>query len=471
MAVSVNGLGSGLDITSIVNSLMAVEALPQQQLKSTQSAQEQLMGVLRGINTKAAALATLATKAGKPSAANLLTATSSVQTVTATATSAASPGSLDLTVTRVARTQLDVTGAMSAWPSDGSGNAARLTFVDSTGATTEVAPESTSLDDVVSAVNASGGPVRALKVSAGTDGSGTPLYRLQLTAAQSGAKGAFTAYEGSAADVTAGTATDLMSRAGSAVVSNAQDAQVTLYAGTAAEQVVSSSTNTFTDLLPGVSVTTTPAAVGTSATITVASDATAISKQASDLVTSVNDVLGAIAANASVKTTTSSSGTSGAVGGSLTGDSTMRSVAAAITDAVYRPTADGRSPSEIGIVIQRDGTFSFDQAKLSAALAADGAGTRAALEEISSRVGAAATNASAPASGSITQLIAGRQSIVNDLSTRVAGWDQRLADRRTALLAIYNAMDTALGTLKSQQTWLTSQIAGLPTISSNSNSK
>ena len=37
MAVSVNGLGSGLDITSIVNSLMAVEALPQQQLKQTQT--------------------------------------------------------------------------------------------------------------------------------------------------------------------------------------------------------------------------------------------------------------------------------------------------------------------------------------------------------------------------------------------------------------------------------------------------
>ncbi|GAA5025400.1 flagellar filament capping protein FliD [Terrabacter aeriphilus] len=468
MAVSVNGLGSGLDITSIVNSLMAVEALPQQQLKSTQSQQEQLMGVLRGLNTKAAALATLATKTGKPNAANLLTATSSAQNVTATATGAASPGAIDVLVSQVARTQLAVTAPMSAWPADGAGSAARLTFVDSTGATTEVAPKSTSLDDVVSAVNASGGPVRALKVSAGTDGSGTPLYRLQLTAAQGGAKGAFTAYEGSAAEVTAGTATDLMSRAGSAVVSTAQDAKVTLYAGTAAEQVVSSSTNTFTDLLPGVSVTTTPAAVGTSATITVASDAAGISKQANDLVTAVNDLLGTIAANSSVRTTTSSSGTSGASGGALTGNSTMRSVAASITDAVYRPTANGRSPSELGIAIQRDGTIAFDQAKFSAALAADGAGTRAALEEISSRVGAAATSASAPASGSISQLIAGRQSIVNDLSSRVAGWDQRLADRRTALFKMYNAMDTALGTLKSQQTWLTSQIAGLPTTSSNS---
>jgi flagellar hook-associated protein 2 len=55
--------------------------------------------------------------------------------------------------------------------------------------------------------------------------------------------------------------------------------------------------------------------------------------------------------------------------------------------------------------------------------------------------------------------------VSDDLGARIATWDQRLADRRTALLAIYNAMDTALGTLKSQQSWLTSQIAGLPSFS------
>jgi flagellar hook-associated protein 2 len=124
--------------------------------------------------------------------------------------------------------------------------------------------------------------------------------------------------------------------------------------------------------------------------------------------------------------------------------------------------SNGRSPSELGIVIQRDGTFTFDEAKFTAALAADPSGTQATLQEIAGRVATAAREASAPASGSLTQLIAGRQSVVNDLSTRIGGWDLRLADRQTALFAIYNSMDVALGTLKSQQAWLTSQIAGLP---------
>jgi flagellar hook-associated protein 2 len=466
VAVSVNGLGSGLDITSIVNSLMAVEALPQQQLTQAKSQQEALMGVLRGLNTKAAALATLAGKVAAPNAFNLLTATSSTTGVTATAGGAATTGAFNVTVTQLARTQVDVTAPMGSWPTSG-GAAATLTLVDASGATTEITPASSSLDDVVAAVNASGGPARALKVAAGTDSGGAPLDRRQLTSTRSGAAGAFVAYQGTAADVTAGTATDLMGSPGSAVVAPAQDARALLYAGTAAEQVVTSPTSTFTDLLPGVSVTATAAGVGTATTITVTGDTAGVTKQASDLVTSVNDLLGAISAGTRVTTTSGSSGVSSAKGGLLTGDVTVRAIAAAVTDAAYRPTSDGRSPSVIGIVVQRDGTFSFDQDRLGAALATDPAGTRAALTEIAGRVADAARKASAPTTGTISQLVAGRQSVSDDLGARIAGWDQRLADRRTALLAIYNAMDTALGTLKSQQSWLTSQIAGLPSFSQN----
>ncbi|GAA2483503.1 flagellar filament capping protein FliD [Terrabacter carboxydivorans] len=466
MAVSVNGLGSGLDITSIVNSLMAVEALPQQQLKQAQSQQQSLMTVLRGLNTKAAALATLGGKVAAPNALNLLSAASSTTGITARAGTTATAGTFDLTVTQLARTQVDVTAPLGAWPTAG-GSPATLTLVDASGASTEVTPASTSIDDVVAAVNSSGGPARALKVAAGTDAKGAPLYRLQLTSTRSGAAGAFSAYEGTAAQVSAGTATDLMSSPGAAVVAPAQDAKALLYAGTAAEQVVTSASSTFADVVPGVSVTATAAGVGTATTITVTGDNAGIAKQANDLITSVNDLLGAIGAATKVTTTSGSSGVSAATGGLLTGDVTVRAIAAAVTDAAYRPMSNGRSPSEIGIVIQRDGTFSFDQDKLTAALAADPTGTRSALAEIAGRVTTAATNASAPASGTITQLIAGRQSMSDDLGTRIASWDQRLADRRTAVLAMYNAMDTALGTLKSQQSWLTSQIAGLPTFSQN----
>lgn len=469
--ISINGLGSGLDITSIINSLMQIEALPQQQLEQTQSNDQSIISALQTLNSKASSLTDLATNMSNPGALNLFTATSSNTAVTATAGTTATAGAFTVQFNQAAQTQVDVTAAMATWPTDSTGAPSALTFVDSTGKQTQITPASTSLDDVVSAINAAGGPATAMKVAAGTDASGNPLYRLQLTAAQSGAAGSFTVYQGTSSDVAAGTATDLMSQSGAAVVTTAQDASATLYAGTAAQQTVTSSSNTFTNLLPGVNVTETAAAVGTSATITVASDNAAITKQANDLVTSVNDLLGNISDNTKVTTTINSTGGSSASGGLFTGDSTVRSITDAITDALYLPTSNGHSPSDLGISIQQDGTFTFDSTKLTAALAADPSGTQSALQEIAARVATAAKNASDPVTGSITQLISGRQAEVADLATQISDWDTRLADRKATLTALYNAMDTTMGSLKSQQSWLTSQIAGLPTYSSSSSSK
>ncbi|WP_136612046.1 flagellar filament capping protein FliD [Sinomonas albida] len=470
MAISINGLGSGLDLTSIINSLMAVEALPQQQLKQTQAGDQSMISVLQTLNGKASALSDLASKASAPGALNLFTATTSNSAVTATAGPTATAGTFSLTFNQLAQTQVDVTSAMRTWPTDSTGAPAALTLVDSTGKQTQITPASTSLDDVVSAINASGGPAKAMKISAGTDASGNPLCRLQLTATQSGAAGAFKVYQGTGAQVTGGTATDLMAQPGAAVVTAAQDASATLYAGTAAAQTITSSTNTFTNVVPGVNLTAASGAVGGNVTVTVAADNAGITKQANDLVASVNDLLSNISDNTKVTTTINSTGGSSATGGLFTGDSTVGSISDSITNALYLPTSSGHSPSEFGISIQQDGSFTFDSAKFGAALAADPAGTESALQEIAGRVATAAKNASDPVTGSVTALIAGRQSEVSDLASQISDWDSRLADRKAALTALYNAMDTSLGALKSQQSWLTSQIAGLPGAPSSSSS-
>ncbi|MDP5226350.1 MULTISPECIES: flagellar filament capping protein FliD [Arthrobacter] len=469
--LSMNGLGSGLDITSMVNALVQVEGLPQQQLQQTRRTDQSLITNLQVLNSKASALATLGQNMSMPSALNLFTATTDSSAATASAGTGAAPGTFSVRFDQAAQNQVDVSAAMSTWPADPSGAPAALTLVDSTGKQTQLTPASTSLDDVVTAINAAGGPATAMKVAAGKDASGNPLYRLQLTATGSGAAGAFQAHQGTPAQLSAGTATDLMAQPGAAMVTAAQDAKATLYAGTAAQQTIASSTNTFTDIVPGVNVTATAAAVGTSVSVTVAGDNAGIEKQAGSFISSVNDLLAYISQNTAVTTTINAGGGSSASGGMFTGDSTIRSVQSAITDAVYMPTSNGKSPSELGIGILQDGSFQFDQSRLDSAMAADPKGTIASLQEISARVAAAAKNASAPVTGSISSLISGRQADAADLTARISDWDTRLADRKAALTALFNAMDTSLGTLKAQQSWLTSQIAGLPAYSSSSSSK
>jgi flagellar hook-associated protein 2 len=464
VGTSIDGVASGLNTTSMIDAQMAVEALPQQQLQSKVATDQSTINALNSLNTRLTVLNSLASATSAPGATNLFTATTNSPAVTATASTSASAGSIDMTVTQLSSTKIGVTQALTAWPTDASGNPAHLTLVDKTGKATEITPASTSLDDVVKAVNAAGGGATAVKVPAG---NGT--YRLQLTSSTSGAAGDFQAYQGTAADVTAGTATDLFAAPTAAIVKPAADAQAVLYGGTAAQQTITSSTNTFSDVLPGVAVTAT-AVSSSPVTITVASDTAGISKKASDLVSSVNDLLGYIATSSAVSTTTNSAGVASAQGGIFTGNSSVRAVSDAVTAAVVAPV-NGKSPSDYGIVIQKDGTFTFDSGKFSSAMAADPAGTQSALSQIATRVASAATNASDPVNGSIPQLIKGQQSEVSGLNSQIADWTTRLADRRAALKAVYTNMEVVLGNMKAQSSWLSSQISSLPTSSSSSSGK
>lgn len=455
MGSSIDGLASGLNTTGIIDSLMSVEALPQTQLKTKLASDQTMISTLQSFNTKLAAMRDLATGDSGANALNLFTATTTSPSLSATVTATATAGSIDVTVTQLAQTQVDVTAAMTSWPTDGSGAPAHLTLVDSTGKQTEITPASTSLDDVVTAINAASGPARAVKVPAG---NGT--YRLQLTAAASGSAGAFSVYQGTAAQVSAGTATDLMADPAAAVVKAAQDAKATLYAGTPAAQTITSGTNTFTGLLPGVSVTATAVTAGP-VTVNVASDTAGITKKAGDLVASVNDVLGFVSMYSAVNTTSGTNGITATTGGIFTGNGSVRAINDQVLSALSMPV-NGQSPSAYGINITKDGDFTFDSAKLATALATDPAGTQAALQTIASRVADTAKAATDPVSGSVTGLIKGQQSEVSDLGNQISDWDQRLADRRAALKSVYTNMEVLLGGLQSQSSWLTGQLASLP---------
>jgi flagellar hook-associated protein 2 len=79
------------------------------------------------------------------------------------------------------------------------------------------------------------------------------------------------------------------------------------------------------------------------------------------------------------------------------------------------------------------------------------------------RLNMAASAAVAFGSGSITTAISGKQSQIHDLDSQIAGWDDRLASREALLKTHYANLETALGKLKDQSTWLAGQLAGLPT--------
>jgi len=454
MSMAIDGLVSGLDTTSLINSLMRLEAVPQSQLQSKVAASTSFISALRGLNSSVSNLGTLATKTAKDGAFDLYSATSSSTAATVTASATASAGQIDIVVDQLAQRQVSVSDAVSAWPSDS------FSITSAAGVRTDITATSTSLDDVVTAVNKAGAGVTAVKVAAGTDAGGVPVYRVQFTATDTGTAAGFTVANG---DGSGDPAND--TSANLTPVRVAQDAQVTLWAGTAAAQSVTSSTNTFADLLPGVSVTATKASVDP-VSITVARNDAAISTMASDLVSGVNGVLALISTKSAVVNSTNSAGVAVLSSGPFTGDSTVRGINQRVLTAASAPV-DGHSPSEYGISITKTGTMEFDATKFAAALKADPVRTKAAVQEIAARVAEAATNASDKYDGQITARITGQESVVKDLGNQITDWDRRLASRRATLERTYSGLEVQLSKMNAQSAWLTSQLAALPTSTSN----
>ncbi|WBM80095.1 flagellar filament capping protein FliD [Cryobacterium breve] len=460
MTNAIDGLVSGLDTTTLINSLMTVEAQPQALLKASVAKSQTLISALQGLNGQVAALATLATTTAKPTSLDLYSSTSSSPTVTTALSPGAAAGQLDVVVGALARNQVGVSAAMTAWPA----TPAVLTIV-ANGVSTEISAASTSLDDMATAVNAAGTGVTATKVASGVDAGGTAQFRLQFTGNSTGAANAFTVYQGTKAEVTAATAPNLLTATGAAVIRTAGDASVTLWAGTAATQTITSGTNTFSNLLPGVAITVSAESTAP-VTIKVARDDAQISSVASGLVSSLNGIFATISTQTVVTNSTNAAGAAVMSPGVFTGNSSVRDVSQKLLSAASSPI-NGHSPSEYGISITKTGTMEFDAAKFATALAKDPTTVKAAVQEIATRVAAAATAVSDKYTGQLTGQITGQQTSVKNMSTRIDAWDVSLATRRATLQSTYTALEVSLSALKAQSTWLTAQVAGLPSSSTS----
>lgn len=453
MGMGIDGLASGLNTTDIINALIAAESRPQALMKVKVVNDTALVTALQALNTKFAALTTQAQGLSKPGGLDKYQVLSSSDAIAATLSASAKATSLDLAVNKLAQAHTIVSAPMVEWPE----TPAVMTFVKADGTKTEVTAASASLDDMAYAINQSGAGISAVKVASGVDPAGVPQFRLQLTSKDTGVANSFTAHQGTAADVDASTATDLLSASGSAVLRAGQDAEVTLWAGTAAEQKITSSSNTFTSLAPGVDITVKKLSADP-VTVSVTRDTAAVTASAKELASAVNVILGSILTQSTVTPGTGKDGNSTVTAGIFMGQSAVSAAKTKLFNAVAAPI-NGNSPAAIGINTTKNGDLSFDEDAFAAAYAKDPIGVEKTLATMAGRVADASKSIADPYDGTLTQSVKGRQSVVDDLNSQIVNWDSRLANRRATLQAVYTNLEVQMSKMQSQQTWLTAQIS------------
>lgn len=431
-AFSISGLSSGIDTTSLISQLMTVAAQPQTALKNQLSTEQSVISAYQALNTKLTAFQAAADAVNQASTWTSTKATSSNPAVVASTTSAATAGSsTTFDVIQLATAQISTlsaaTGTVVANPQNG------IDVVDSAGTTHHLSLADGTVDSVATAVNNAGLGLRAAVVN--TD-SGQVL---QFTATTTGSAGAFTI--------------NGLDNAPQTLVA-AQNAKIAVGNPAAGGYSVSSSSNTFTNAIPGVTFSV--GAVATGVTVSVGSDAGAISDKVKALVAAANDVLSTL-------------GTDTGKGAILEGNYQINAITQRVLATVSHGDASGNSFSALGVQLTSTGTFAFDANAFASAYAADPAKTQTSLAgSLASSLSSLASNAS---TGTVSPLISSGTSHVSDLNKQISAWDTRLADQQTSLQKKYTAMEVALQKLQSTSTWLASTLGALSNTTSSSTSK
>jgi flagellar hook-associated protein 2 len=429
-AFSISGLSSGIDTASLISQLMTVAAQPQTQLKNQLSVQQNVLTAYQAVNTKLTALQAAADAVKQASTWAATKAVSSSTAVIASTTSAAATGSATtFDVIRMAAAQISTvaaTGTVVASPPNG------IDVVDSAGLTHHLALADGSPASVATAVNNAALGIRASVVN--TDSG--PL--LQFTSVSTGAAGAFSI-----------NGLDTAPR----TLVAAQDARIAVGDPAAGGYTVSSSSNTFNNVIPGVTFSI--GAVASGVTVAVSSDASAISDKVKALVDATNAALSEL-------------GKDTGKGAVLESNYQVNSITDSVLSSISHGDAAGASFASVGVQLTSTGTLAFDATAFAAAYAADPAKARASVAtSLADTLSALAMRSS---TSTLSPLINSGTSHVGELNKQIADWDTRLNDQRVAMQTKYTAMEVALQKLQSTSSYLTSALSAL-TASQSASSK
>lgn len=446
---SVDGLVSGLDTTAIVKQLIALEARPQTLAKERLNKFASQNTAIADLKTKFTSLKTASMAVSNATDWQSITASSSdTDTVGVSASSASGIGVLTFTVDALAAADVQTAGwtvgaTTSEVVPDPGGGAARTVTVGVGSDSRTIAVGDGTLEAVVNAINGQSNFKLAASAVKVADGA----YRLQLTATEAGATNTVSF---NAAEYSGG---------GSWLhISTGSSAQITIGSGINS-YTVSSNTNTMTDVLPGVSMTlkrqSTP---GTSVTVSSKKDPSAIADKIDKMVTSFNVIANTIADVSKYDAATKKAGV-------LLDSSSVRQVRQLMSQAVSGVDAS-ESAAMAGVTLNRDGTMGFDRTKFLEQFAKDPVATQAMFNDgiiagVGKRVYDVTERALNQENGLLVSTETTLKDTISQLQLSIDSMQTRLDRHATFLRQQFNAMESALGAMKSQSSWLTGQLQNL----------
>jgi flagellar hook-associated protein 2 len=452
--ITSSGVGSGLDVSSLVGQLVAAErAAPERRISREDSrlttefsALASIKGAMSGFQVALAALKT-------PGSLDLRKATVGDEAaLAASVTSAAAPGTYDVEITQLATASRLGSAVFTGGPDSLVGTGTLTITSGAKSFDIEITPGSDSLAQIRDAINAASdnGGVRATLIR---DTAGTGSY-LVLTGSATGAANAVSV---SATGADAGLTQLVQDLQAIDPLRDvvAQDAIVFV-----SGYEIHSASNTVTSAIDGVTLTLKAAEVGKQVALTVDRDDAAIQKRVESFVSAYNLLAQQITSLTRYDAATKSAGP-------MLGDPMLRGMEDRIHRMISDPVAgipgSVSSLAGLGITTTAAGTLQLDAAKFNKAVADD--------PGVIGRVFASESGVATR----LSKYVEERMSATGELATRDAGITSRRKDlqqRQTALNARlqviearymkqFTALDAMLAQLQSTSSYMAQQIEGL----------
>ncbi len=461
-AITSAGLGSGLDVASLVSQLVAAErSAPDTRIAKAQSKAQTTLSAVGGFRSALAGFQDAA-KALRDGAATKLAATSAnTALLTATATTTAAAGSYSVEVVQLAKAH-KLASAPYGSSSTAVGSGKLSISVGGKAFAVTVSADDPSLGAIRDAIN-NASDNKGVRASLLNTAAGV---RLTLSSNATGEDGAITVTATDLSDqpiVPTGTGLDALSfNSGNQQLDEidpAQNAKITIDS-----YDFESSTNVFADAVQGVSFAATKAEPGTKFNVAVAVDTTAAKNAAQNFVTRYNVLNATIATYSRYDATTQT-------GGPLLGDSTVRSLAQQARSVMAASVGSGsvQNLSQIGITGSTDGSFKLDADKFATVLAADPASitTLFGKDGYGGKIFTIAEDY-LKSDGRIKTKQDNLNAQLKDISKQQDALDNRMTMVESRYRAQFTALDTIISQLRTTSTYLTQQLANLPGYTNNS---
>jgi flagellar hook-associated protein 2 len=473
-SISTLGIGSGLDLSSILDSLTTAEKASLTPISTQQTAYTAKLSAYATLKSSLSTFQTANTKLNDADLFTATSATSSSSAFSATTSGSTVAGKYTVSVSQLAQAQtltsaVQTSNTTALGDSSASSRTLSITLKDGTSKDITLTSDQTSLTGMRDAINGADAGVSATIIKVG-DGS----YRLSLTSSETGSDNAVSKIAVTGDDTLQGIVGYDASTSSNAMTESvtAQNAKLTVN-----NVEIENSSNTISDALEGITLNLNDTTTGNQ-TLTITKDSSKAESAISSWVDAYNTLLDQFSTLTKYTAVDTGADAQDSSNGALLGDSTLRTIQTQLKSMLTNAQSSStyKSLAQIGITTDpTTGSLELDSDKLETALSSDADGVKEMIVGDGKTTGITTTIATSltgwlSSTGIVQAATDGVSKTLNDLTDQYNTTSTRIDNLVARYKAQFTQLDVLMSSLNQTSSYLTQQFESSSSSSSSSSS-